>query len=690
MATRMTGLISGLDTDTLISQLVSARRSKVTKKSGDQTKLSWKQEIWKDLNKELKSLQSTAASMRFSTAYQKKTTQASNPNKVSVLTNGTATNSVQSLTVTQLAKSGYLTGGKVTTTDKSSATALTKLSDLGYAGGDGTLTITTGGKTTNVSVTADSTISDVLSALKDKGLNASFDEKNQRLFVSSKESGALADFSITAADGNGKSALAALGIEAYDKSTIDTYKALKNYTSDDVTADALSRAQAAAKSYVTTQSLYDEAVATKTELEGKGLKSVAEYDTSIEDYNTQIAALEAEIEAMDPEADKSAKEAELEQLKKDAEAEAANRADAQKLATAIENETTYGNKLTELSGQFTGTAVYDDNGKLTGYDNVEASAALSSEVAKEYSDRAAYAVTMLSAYENGTLSSAATKIAGQDAIINLNGAEFTNSNNTFEINGLTITAMATTEKGEEITLTTTDDTSGIYDMIKKFFKSYNSIINKLDELYNAASSKSYNPLTDEEKSALSDNEVEKYEKKIKDGLLRHDETIGNISNGLTTIMSGGIKVGDTTMYLSDFGIGTLDYFLSGDNEKHALHINGDADDENTSGYEDKLMKMITTDPDTVVDFFTSLSKSIYSKMSDLSAKVVGTRSYGSFYDDTKMDTDYKNYTTKIKEMEDKVNDYEDRLYKKFANMETALAKLQSNSSAVTGLLGNSN
>ena len=40
-------------------------------------------------------------------------------------------------------------------------------------------------------------------------------------------------------------------------------------------------------------------------------------------------------------------------------------------------------------------------------------------------------------------------------------------------------------------------------------------------------------------------------------------------------------------------------------------------------------------------------------------------------------------------LEEKLNDYEDKWYSKFSKMETALAKLQSNSSAVTSLLGGS-
>jgi flagellar hook-associated protein 2 len=141
------------------------------------------------------------------------------------------------------------------------------------------------------------------------------------------------------------------------------------------------------------------------------------------------------------------------------------------------------------------------------------------------------------------------------------------------------------------------------------------------------------------------------------------------------------------MYLSDFGIATLGYFTAADNEKNAYHIDGDEDDSDTSGNTDKLKSMIASDSSTVISFFTQLSQNLYTKMSDLSKSVDGYRSYGSFYDDKKMSSDYSDYTTKISEMEDKLNDYEDKLYSKYSSMETALAKLQSNSSAVTALLG---
>ena len=92
----------------------------------------------------------------------------------------------------------------------------------------------------------------------------------------------------------------------------------------------------------------------------------------------------------------------------------------------------------------------------------------------------------------------------------------------------------------------------------------------------------------------------------------------------------------------------------------------------------------------MTQFFTKLSQNLYSQLDSISKSVDGYRSYGSFYDDKKMKSDYDGYKTTIKELEEKANDYEDRLYKQFSSMESALASLQSKSNALAGLLGTSN
>lgn len=504
--TRLSGLMSGMDTDSIIEQLMEGRKKKVDTVKKSQKKVNYKQEAWKSLNTKLKGLQTKYLSaMRFTTSYAKKTTKVSNSSAASVITGDGATNGVQSLEINKLAKTAYLTGGELGD-GKQGFTALSTMEDLGVTFGEdgkGSFSVETAGKTVDIEVTKDSTISDVLTQLKNTGLNASFDEKNQRFFVSAKESGAANDFKFTAKDGNGANVLSALKLEVNPSDT-----------------------------------------------SGKG----------------------------------------------------------------------------------------------------------------------------------------ATKIAGSDAEIMLNGAKFTNSSNVFDINGLTITALNETKPGESVTITTQDDTDGIYDMVKNFLKEYNSIINEMDKLYNAEDKK-LDPLTDDEKEALSDREVEEWEKKITDSILRRDENLSTVSSGIKGVMAEGISINGKTMYLSDFGINMLGYFNAPDNQKNAYHIDGDPDDSDTSGNADKLKSMIANDPSTAISFFTKLSQNLYDKMSDMSKSVDGYRSFGSFFDDKRMKTEYTDYNSKISDMEKKLNAYEDSWYKKFANMEKAMAKMQSNTSAVTALLG---
>ena len=59
MPIRITGLNSGLDTESIISALVSSYNYKTDKYKKAQTKLSWKQDAWKTLNTKIYSLYSS-------------------------------------------------------------------------------------------------------------------------------------------------------------------------------------------------------------------------------------------------------------------------------------------------------------------------------------------------------------------------------------------------------------------------------------------------------------------------------------------------------------------------------------------------------------------------------------------------------------------------------------------------------
>ena len=67
---------------------------------------------------------------------------------------------------------------------------------------------------------------------------------------------------------------------------------------------------------------------------------------------------------------------------------------------------------------------------------------------------------------------------------------------------------------------------------------------------------------------------------------------------------------------------------------------------------------------------------------------MGSTEYSSIYkvyNDKKMKSDYDSYTKKIADLEKKLQDAEDKYYKQFSKMETALSKLNSNQSYLTGL-----
>lgn len=277
-------------------------------------------------------------------------------------------------------------------------------------------------------------------------------------------------------------------------------------------------------------------------------------------------------------------------------------------------------------------------------------------------------------------------IKGQDAEITLNGAKFTSDTNNFAVNGMTINAMKETN-GTAVTISTATDVDGIYNEVKDFLKEYNTLIKEMEKLYNAESAKGYEPLTDEEKEALSDDEVEKWESKIKDSLLRKDTTLSDVTSTIKTAMMQSIEIDGKSYNLSTFGINTLGYFEAEANEKGVYHIDGDPDDETTSGNDDKLKSAIAADTDTFVSFFTKLTKGLYDELGKKMKAIKDMRSAYTVYNDKEMQRQYDDYDDEIAKWEEKLKDLEDKYYKKFSAMETALAKINSQSSSLAGLLG---
>lgn len=332
------------------------------------------------------------------------------------------------------------------------------------------------------------------------------------------------------------------------------------------------------------------------------------------------------------------------------------------------------------------TSISSEQTKLDDNKLVKELAAIKDTTSSEYKTALKNMVeTVNSAHNlssNAQYNTKAKKVEGEDAEIWLNGVQYTGSSSTFTINNLTIEALATTGN-DEISITTSTDTQGIYDKVKDFLTEYNNIINEMTKLYNASSSKGYEPLTDDEKDSMSDKEIEKWETKIKDSLLRNDSTLNGVMSAMTSAMSQAVEIDGKKYSLSSFGIHTLGYLNAADNEQNAYHIDGDEDDTNTSGNADKLMKAISEDPDTIMQFMQNVTTNLYNAIGD-KMKSTTLSSAFTIYNDKQMTTQYTDYTKLIKEWETKISDKEDYYYKKFSSMESALTKLNSTQSSLSG------
>lgn len=746
----MSGLVSNMDTDSIVEALVSAYSQKKDKLVKAQTKLEWKQDAWKDLNTKIYSFYSSKLSpLRFSSAFSLKTSSA-NSSKVSVKAGSDAVTGTQKLKITKLAKSGYLTGAVVkrdpsTGTDK--ITGKSKLSELGIKD-KGSIAVSVDGKNTNIELSSNMTVNEAVVKFKEAGLNASFDEKNQRFFVSSKNSGEKGDFSMTANDVNGVSALNLLGLNYNTDAEIAKYKELSEMT-DDVIAEKVAKDYAKQKTALydindektmkkikdSLQSALEKATAAnenvmkankKIEAKQAAVEEVKDLNFDerselLSEANDQLNqyALELSNENLTDE-EKAELQAKVEELQAKREVYVASTNDtfnAETYSEQLTKEKEENDKIIETNTNTIETAtnaLADDEGFKDYIDAenqkiTDKNAALEAKLNTFYETQRSDAKKYYDAYNlvhtegvdktsqeykdaialvgvNPTDGTGAVRISGQDAIIELNGAMFTSESNNFQVNGLTITVNELTADDEEISITTDTDVDGIYNMITDFFKSYNELIKEMDTLYNADSSKGYEPLTDDEKEAMTEKEIEKWEEKIKTSILRRDSTLGTVSDAIKNAFQKVYNINGTNYSLSSFGIKTGGYFSTGNNEKSMFHIDGDKDDATSSGNVDKLRSAIASDPETVMTFFNKLANDVYDELSNRMRRTTMSSAY-TVYNDKAMQNEYKSYKDQISEWEDRIERYEEKYRKQFTAMETALSKLNSNSSALAGLLG---
>lgn len=642
---RMTGLISGMDTEGMVKELIRASSGKVNKVKQEQQLLEWKKEAWQSLNTKIYNFyKNELAAFKSNATYNKKKATSSNDAKVSVFAGSSAANGSHSVSVKQIASSAYLTGTNLKSagnnyTTYANAGVKTNFADmtdengnnLNLAGekivinnGTEELEFEIGGSGDNGVANLEELNTKLAENENFKGLKASFSSGN----LTFTNSSATKD-----ADGNKIGTDFQVSSDAFGLSGTVSFKEDKAsglVTSLSGGIDARYEKDFSSADISGSTKLGDIGIAVGTAFSVNGKDFVVDKDTTISDFTAGLSKLGVNA------------------------------------------------NFDANQGRFY------INSAATGSDN---DFTLSS--------------TDSNALEILGLGSGATKVNAQDAIIDYNGVEYVGSSNIFELNGLTITAKSVTGDYDKVTgelkndspinIDVGTDTEGIYNSIKSFVTKYNEIIDELNKLYDDKKPE-YEPLTDDERSELSDTQIEKWEEKAKQGLLRRDSTINsllsNMRNTLNNAVNVTMKDGTTQKFtLASLGIVTGDYTENG-----KLHILGDADDLAYASETNKLKEALESNPEIFTQIFAGDkdNQGIGFKMYEYMGKAMSrstTSSALTFYDDVTLDSDINRAKDDVDKWNEKLIKMEEKYYKQFSAMETAMAKLQSQQSYISSLMG---
>ncbi len=258
---------------------------------------------------------------------------------------------------------------------------------------------------------------------------------------------------------------------------------------------------------------------------------------------------------------------------------------------------------------------------------------------------------------------------GENAKLKINGYTVEKSTNEFSIDGIQYKLKDTLSSGESLSFNLVRDIDFTVNKIKDFVGKYNEMLDSLNKLVNEDKYRDYTPLTEEQKESMNEKDIEKWEEKAKSGLLKNDSALTSLLSSLRSSVYENVE--GVGMNLSDIGITTQLY-----SERGKLVID-----------EKVLRSALSERPDDVKNLFiatTQMSEEIdseakYKSDGFFARMITSINGYYDKIDFTRMDKEISDYDTKIKDLEEKLIDNQERYYKQFTQLETALAKMESQS-----------
>lgn len=258
-----------------------------------------------------------------------------------------------------------------------------------------------------------------------------------------------------------------------------------------------------------------------------------------------------------------------------------------------------------------------------------------------------------------------------------NGLSLTSRNNTYQLNGMTFNfhSIGSTQ------ITVDTDVNQAVENIKKFVDKYNEVIDKMNKSQTEEKFRAYHPLTEEQKEAMSDKQVELWEEKAKSGLLRGESTIRDGMYTLRNSLQGKVEGDSSIAMLSSVGISTTANYLDGGK----LEVD-----------EDKLRAALTEDPDGVYNLFVNNAKGdargLIHRFDDALDQTRGKIEQKAGKSTQTLD----NYALgkQIKQLNERISDFEKRMvtveqryWNQFTAMEKAIARLNDQSTNLFSQFG---
>ncbi|WP_052404829.1 flagellar filament capping protein FliD [Bacillus rubiinfantis] len=296
--------------------------------------------------------------------------------------------------------------------------------------------------------------------------------------------------------------------------------------------------------------------------------------------------------------------------------------------------------------------------------------------------------TSTAAQESGvSFFTSGTFTDGKDLVqgyVVINGTTINVSSNSFTYDNIQIN-LKQDFSGGQASIQVTPDTDKVFDKIKTFVEKYNELIKDLNDKLSEEKYSDYTPLTDDQKEAMEEKEIELWEEKAKSGILAGDSTIRQfltqLRMGMSEVVQGVSGEFDT---LKEIGISTSTNYK--DNGKLVLD-------------ETKLKSMLSTNLTDVQKLFAAkfdtgsssdttlnnqekykksgLAVRVYDRLGDVlsSLTTIAGTSINS-----NLSKEAARYDERIADMEDRLTTTEENLWKKFNAMEEALQSLNSQSS----------